>query len=80
MDVDKYLKHRDELVQKGVDRFKVCTIGQHVVDIIERDGEISVISLMESLKRGLASPVDEKDRILTEAALALLQDFSARQG
>jgi len=80
MDVENYIKHRDQLIQKGVDQFKVCTIGQHVVDIIKRDGEISVISLIESLKRGLAAPVDEKDRILTEAALALLQGFSSRQG
>lgn len=80
MDAEKYVEHRDALIQKGVDRFKVCTIGQHVVDIVESEGEISVPSLIASLKKGLASPADEKDRILTEAALALLQGLLDRQG
>ena len=80
MDAKKFLEKRDRLVQDGTEFLLVRTIGQHTIDLIRREGDISAASLMESLRLGLAAPADEKERLLTQAALEHLQRLSARRG
>lgn len=80
MDMDKFLKHRDDLVQQGVDFLKARTIGRHVIELVARDGEISVASLFDSLKSSIAPSMKREDRLVTEAALAHLQELLELQG
>ena len=80
MDVDKFLKHRDDLVQQGVDFLKARTIGRHVIELVARDGEISVASLFDSLTSSIGPATPEKERLLAEAALACLQELRAERG
>lgn len=80
MDADKFLKHRDDLVQQGVDFLKARTIGRHVIELVARDGEISVASLFDSLNNSIGPATPEKERLLAEAALACLQELRAERG
>jgi hypothetical protein len=58
----------------------VRTIGQHVIALVERDGELSLTALVDSLRHANNSPADDTERLLTEAALACLQARRDRRG
>lgn len=79
-DIESLIKKRQALVEKGVDQLKAKTIGQHVLSLMERDGELSAAALIESLRHANSSPADEADRLLTEAAMACLQELQGRRG
>jgi len=67
MGVDEFIGRRDALLEKGKDYLKDRSIGQHVLALLERDGQISAESLLKELEI-TAVEGSGNDRLLARAA------------
>lgn len=68
LDVDKFIADRNTMIAEGAERLKARTVGDHVFSLIERDGDLTLAKLMESLRQ---SP----DRTMADPALTYLQQL-----
>jgi len=76
--VDKIISKNDEIASAGAERFKDKTIGEHVLNLITKDGDLSVASLIASLQQAVEYG-STAERIKAGPALAYLQQLTGNR-